>query len=367
MNPRIAKPLLLAAGVLFLCASAKAEERPLQKMQTRLQALFKRVAPSVVGVMALTPSERLRARFGLPKAPKTKGAAERKVYIQKLEEAFRKLLSSGTGFVYDRQGHLVTSTRAVPPSISEVLVIFNDGTVEKAKVVGRAEAYNVVLLKVSRRDLKPVTFGGEARLGQTVVSVGNVFDIAYRMRRFAFSVGTVTGRYNVKAGEGFTTFYNGPVIETDAAINPGIFGGPLFDLEGRVTGMLSSTFAYQRFLGTAVPADRVRRGVEAILHPARVVGPSFDFPALGVRLDWKGGKLTIAAVKPGGLAAKAGFETGDIVLLIEDAAPTLENVPGLLEKAGVRGKVEFLLRRKGWEKSFVIPFRAPNEDDDDDF
>lgn len=367
---RILTGLFLLPAALGLVGAAAArpacaEASPLEAMQGRLQAVFEQAAPSVVGVVALTPQQRMRIRLQLPSPPGEKATeAQVKTYQRKLDDALRKLLCSGSGFVYDRDGHVVTSTRAVPPSLDKAYVIFHDGAVERAPVVGRADAYNVVLLRVERRDLTPARLGGETALGQPVISVGNVFDITYRMRRFAWSVGTVTGLYDVKAGRGFTTFYSGPVIETDAAVNPGIFGGPLLDLKGCVVGMLSSTFAYQRFLGTAVPADRVRRGVQAVLHPETLPGRSFAFPSLGARILWRAGRASLEAVEKGSEAEEAGLAAGDVILLFNDTVPTEENLQGLIDYAERHGAAELRFERKGWEKTFQFHFRAGEGEDE---
>ncbi len=361
-----------AAAILISASSpAWAVEGELARMQDKLDSLFRKVTPSIVGVQPYTPEQRLRFSMGLPRKPEEgAGKAEKNEYFRKLEEVFHRINAVGSGFILDREGYVVTSIRAVPPGARKVTVIFHDGKSESAQVVGRAKAYDVALLKVARKDIEPASLGGEVRLGQQVISAGNVFDITYRMRRFAFSLGTVTGSYEVKAGAGYTTYYEGPIIETDAAVNPGIFGGPLFDLRGRIAGMITSTFSFQRFLGSAVPIERVMKGVQEIRNPAAgLVGERIALTDAGAEVVWSGDDLKIASVEKGGPAEQAGLKPGDSVIMIQEEKPTKENLADLISRAAGAGAFSLRIERDGWEKNFDLEVREPSDEGDqgDDF
>ncbi len=365
-------PALLSAGTLLAAAGqAGAVDRDLASMQDRLDALVRKVSPSIVGVQPFTPEQRLRLTLNLPRDPgESATKAAKAEYSRKIEEVFLKVNAFGSGVIIDREGHIVTTTRTVPAMIRNVTVIYHDGKTESARVVGRSPAFNIALLKVGRKDLTPAAPGGQVKLGQMVVSAGNVFDITYRMRRFAFSIGTVTGLYDIPKEAGYTTYYSGPVIETDAAVNPGIYGGPLFDLDGGLSGILTCTFSYQRFLGTAIPIDMVRKGIAEILDPsAGLSGERIGLTDLGAAVVWSGDALKVASVDKDGIADQAGLKLGDSILAIWEEPPTKENLADLVSKSATAGAFRLRIERDGWEKTFDIETRGPGDDESsgDDF
>ena len=156
-------------------------------------------------------------------------------------------------------------------------------------MVGRSRRSNTVLLAVEGGGLKPLTFASEpVRVGQFVMSVGNPFEAIHRMWRPAVSLGVVSGKY--KPEKGFLTYYRGEVIETDAAVNPGSYGGPLVNRKGEVVGMVTSSFDYRRWLGCAVPADTVRRALAEIRGSGgeATEGEAFEVETLGATIVKKG-------------------------------------------------------------------------------
>ncbi|MHC4599704.1 MAG: S1C family serine protease, partial [Planctomycetota bacterium] len=258
-----ATALGLIALAVFLCAPSPAagEETALERMEKAVVGLAERVAPSVVAIEF--PGRRavsLRRRLQNP--PKKQDESKYRDFLAKFEADVRRIEAWGSAFAVDSE-HVVTTTRVVPEGMKTIRVLLPDGSVRNGTVVGRIERFNTVLLSVEGGGLKPLSFASEAaKVGQYVMSVGNPFEAIHRMWRPAVSLGVVSGVY--KPRKGFLTFYQGEVIETDAAVNPGSYGGPLVNREGKVVGMVTSAFDYRRWLGCAIPAKAVRRALDEI-------------------------------------------------------------------------------------------------------
>jgi 2-alkenal reductase len=195
-------------------------------------------------------------------------------------------LGSGSGFVLDKQGHIVTNNHVVEGA-DEIRVTFWDGRVAKADLVGQDPYSDLAVLRVDVQAswLMPLELGDseQIRVGQRVVAIGNPFGL-----RGSMSVGIISalGRSlsaNVN-GEG-PSFQNPDIIQTDAAINPGNSGGPLLNLRGQVIGINSAirTEGLVRAnsgVGFAVPSNTIRRVVTQLIQKGTVA-----YPYLGVTVD----------------------------------------------------------------------------------
>jgi 2-alkenal reductase len=250
-------------------------------------------------------------------------------------------LGSGSGFVIDKEGHIVTNNHVVE-NADEVRVTFADGTVALAETVARDVDSDLAVLKVevNPNRLFPLEFGDSSslRVGQRVIAIGNPFSLGGTM-----TVGIVSALGRTLRGRGF--YLNADIIQTDAAINPGNSGGPLLDSHGRVVGVNSairSGSTVNSGVGFAVPVDVVKRVVPALISEGR-----FRYPYLGISsasffsladlatvvdLPVQQGVL-ISQIVPGGPADKAGLQGGteeievrgvpvemggDIILTIDD-------------------------------------------------
>lgn len=304
-----------AAAFLTLAVQARpvgAQGEALKEMERAIVRLAERVGQSVVGVEI--PTRRIAAGTNpfpdpIPK-PGDEGYAE---FLEKLEKRQRILEAWGSGFAIDAS-HVVTSARVVPPDTEKIRVILPDGRYRDASVSGRSDADNIVVLEVEGGGLTPLAFGPPAKPGDLVISVGNSFEVINRMERPAFSMGVVSGRYDLE--EGFCTFYSGEVLETDAAVNPGNYGGPLVDRFGRVIGMVISSFAYRRWLGCAVPAERI----QAVVNRLLAGGGAVEVASLGATLGSSDGAWRLVSVTAGGLAHQLGWQKGDRILSVDGDA-----------------------------------------------
>ena len=236
----------------------------------------------------------------------------------------RRGSSLGSGFIISPDGYIVTNNHVVAPArpdavVEQITVTLNDRTEYEAEVVGRDQIADVAVLKINPRQPLPfVRFGDSSRVrvGDWVVAIGNPFSLG----------GTVTAgivsavHRNIRAG-----LYD-RYIQTDASINSGNSGGPMFDLNGNVIGVntaLISPTGGNVGIGFAIPAEQVSPIVEALRRGERVrrgyigvglqdIGPT-EAEALGVERNR--GEL-IRSVTPGGPADRAGVRQGDVVISV---------------------------------------------------
>jgi S1-C subfamily serine protease len=225
---------------------------------------------------------------------------------------------SGSGFVYDRQGHIVTNFHVVEGA-GELYVTFFDETRVEASVVGFDPSNDLAVIKVDvSPDLLhviPVGDSANLKVGRFLVAIGNPFGLEQTL-----TTGVVSSLGRVIQGPDGR--FIGEIIQTDAAINPGNSGGPLLDLDGNLIGVNSAIISPSRAsagIGFAIPAATVRRvGPELIArgryaHPWLGVTPMNVSPNLAERLNRSGvrtpggGGVLVADVVSRGPAASAGI------------------------------------------------------------
>ena len=233
---------------------------------------------------------------------------------------------SGSGFVYDTQGHIVTNYHVVERA-EEFLVNLADGREYEAKLVGIDPANDLAVLRIDARDNlpDPVVLGDSdvLRVGQFVVAIGNPFGLEQTLTTGVISA---LGRI-IRSPE--DNRFIGEAIQTDAAINPGNSGGPLLDLQGRVIGINSQIISPSRAsagIGFAVSSNTVRRVVPELIARGHYPHPwlgTFMLPVtpataellreakMNVPVD--SGLLVLETVA-GGPAAKAGMRGGSRVV-----------------------------------------------------
>lgn len=170
---------------------------------------------------------------------------------------------TGTGAVVSADGYIFTSTTSVFDGVEEVFVHFPDFRVMKAKVVEINVPLECALLKVDAQNLTSLPVSRAIpRVGTRAFTAGNADHLIRLSGEPTFSMGTVSGVYEVASGDSQSS-YAGLAIETTAAVNPGQDGGPLLDAAGRIIGMISLSFAENRWQGTAVPMARILAGMQA--------------------------------------------------------------------------------------------------------
>jgi S1-C subfamily serine protease len=218
---------------------------------------------------------------------------------------------SGTGFIWDKDGHVVTNYHIVHGGDS-FLVTLKDQTEFKAVLVGAEPRKDVAVLKLQGKleKIRPIPLGSSAKLmvGQKTVAIGNPFGLDHTL-----TTGIISALGRQVPGIGGVKIRD--MIQTDAAINPGNSGGPLLDSEGRLIGM--NTLIYSRSgssagIGFAVPVDSIKKIVPQLIRSGRVTQPGMG---VGVLTDEQKRYLLgrdvegviIRDVAPASPAAKAGL------------------------------------------------------------
>jgi S1-C subfamily serine protease len=233
---------------------------------------------------------------------------------------------TGSGFVYDEQGHIVTNYHVIEDA-EELSVALADGETYPAEIVGEDPTNDLAVIRIDSDRLPPsirLADSDGLRVGQFVVAIGNPFGLE---RTLTAGVISSLGRV-IKGPDGR---FIGEVIQTDAAINPGNSGGPLLDLNGRVIGVNSQIVSPSQAnagVGFAVPSNTVRRVV-----PELIARGSYPHPWLGIepisltseraRIFRQAGMdvpvdegVLVLEVARGGPADEAGIRGGDQVAQI---------------------------------------------------
>lgn len=209
---------------------------------------------------------------------------------------------AGSGWVYDRDGRIVTNYHVIADA-SEITVTFHDGSQFEAGVVGFDEINDIAVLKVDAPAslLAPLPRGRSDRLrvGQKVFAIGNPFGWERTM-----SQGMVSSLNRTLPSRRHRSMKS--IIQIDGALNKGNSGGPLLDTSGRVVGMnvaIASASGDSAGIGFAIPVNTLARIVPELIEHGRVTRPTIGIAAIAPR----NGRLTIAAVVPGGPAERAGL------------------------------------------------------------
>ncbi|HLK37710.1 MAG TPA: trypsin-like peptidase domain-containing protein, partial [Polyangiaceae bacterium] len=242
-------------------------------------------------------------------APSTVFVTQTRVVVDFLGDAQEVAAGSGSGFVWDTDGHVITNFHVVEGARSLRVTFQNQKTFD-GELVGVEPRKDIAVLKVNapRELLKPVTVARHVTLevGQKAVAIGNPFGLDHTL-----TTGVISALGRQVQGAGGVTIRD--MIQTDAAINPGNSGGPLLDSSGALVGM--NTMIYSKSgayagIGFAVPATTIARVVPQIIAKghAEQVGLQIQIDPLG-RLEKRFGirGVAILAVPPGGAAARAGM------------------------------------------------------------
>jgi len=262
----------------------------------------------------------------------------------------RRAQSLGSGFIIDPAGYIVTNNHVIEGA-DEVSVTLQDNTTLKAKIVGRDESGDLALLKVnSDKPLPTVPFGdsGAMRVGDWVLAIGNPFGLG----------GTVTAGIVSARGRDIHQGQYDDFIQTDAAINRGNSGGPLFNMDGQVIGMNTAIYSPSGGsigIGFSIPANMVKAVVAQLKdfgHPRRGwLGVRIQqvTPDIAESLGLKESTgAMVAGVNDGGPADKAKIHNGDIILKFNNQdVKEMRTLPRIVADSEVGKSVPVVLWRDG--------------------
>ncbi len=352
--PALAGPAPASGGVTSAPAAFQAGPVPgaaeddLLAMERRTIAIFKEVSPSVVAVANRAVLRDLNSlmMFEVPQG-------------------------AGSGFVWDKQGHIISNFHVVFEAAS-LQVTLHDGNTYEAKVVGVDPDHDLAVLKITAPEsvLVPIRHGASAyvRVGQTVLAIGNPYGLDTSL-----SVGVVSA-----LGRSIISMTQRPIfdlIQTDAAINPGNSGGPLLDTAGRLVGintMIVSPSGGYSGVGFAIPSDTVRRVVPQLIATGKVRRAGLGVQLLPEHVTIQAGVTGAAILRvfPGTAAARAGLQgvrstragglgLGDVIVEI-DRTPVRRNDDFLaaLDRRQVGDSVNLVVVRDGQRREVAVKLQT---------
>ena len=280
---------------------------------------------------------------------------------------------SGSGFVIssnDTSSYILTNYHVID-EVSDITVSFADGSTYDAVLVGGEEENDIAVLKIEQGGLRPVVLGSsdELNVGENVYAIGNP------LGELTF---TFTGGY-VSAKDRSITMSDGTImnmIQTDAAINSGNSGGPLFDQYGQVVGIVSAKYsgsssseATIEGIGFAIPINDVADMVTSIIENGYVTGK----PNVGILMNDVSSEAVqrygvpagayIEAVLEGSCADKAGLQVGDIITAVGDSAVTSSTqLSSAVKNYRAGDQVTFTVYREGQNVTITLTLDEDNQE-----
>jgi S1-C subfamily serine protease len=307
--------------------------------------VFKRISPSVVHITTLT--------------------TQREMFSRNVQQVPR---GTGTGFVWDDQGHIVTNFHVIQGGTA-ARVTLNDQSSYPAQLVGAFPERDLAVLRIKapKDKLPPIPIGTSRDLivGQRVYAIGNPFGLDQTL-----TTGIVSALN--REIESFNDRVIRGVIQTDAAINPGNSGGPLLDSAGRLIGVnsqIASPSGASAGIGFAIPVDEVNRVVPRLIRDGRVVRPALGIAALpdtvnealklpkgvGIVQVTEGSPAAKAGIQPFRRSEEGGVVQGDVITAIDDhAVANIDDLLTQLENHQPGDTVTLTLWRAGKTRKLTV-------------
>ncbi len=332
--------------------------------------LAQQLLPSVVNI-STTQTVEGSAGIELPKLPPGSPFEEFfKEFMEKNQprQQKRKATSLGSGYIIDSKGYIVTNNHVIQDA-EEITVILHDETRLPAKMIGRDAKTDIAVLKVDPGSLTlpAVKFGDSdsIRVGDWVVAIGNPFGFG----------GTVTAGIISARGRNINAGPYDDFLQTDASINRGNSGGPVFNLSGEVVGMATAIFSPSGGsigIGFAIPTSTVQPVIQQLIEHGEVrrgwlgvrIQQVNDEIAEALGLSEPTGAL-VASVIPDGPAEKAKIKDGDVILEF-DGKPVdqMRRLPRLVADTEVGKTVPVKIWRSGKEMTLKVEVGALKEEEE---
>ncbi|MGW1958491.1 trypsin-like peptidase domain-containing protein [Streptomyces sp. NPDC001920] len=296
----------------------------------------------------------------------------------------REEQGTGTGFVLDGRGHILTNNHVVEPAgeDGEITVTFHGGDTAEATVVGRDGGYDLAVVKVTGvSGLEPLPLGNSdnVQVGDPVVAIGAPFDLAGTVTSGIISAKERPITAGGEGGDGSDVSYV-DALQTDAPINPGNSGGPLLDARARVIGINSAIRSADSGsdldgarsgsigLGFAIPVNQAKRVAEELINTGRATHPvigvtlDMDYTGDGARVGTKG-RDGGPAVTKGGPGDKAGIRPGDVITEVD--GQRVHSGEELIVKTRAHrpgDRLELTLERGGKERTISLTLGSSSGD-----
>ncbi len=382
---------LLLGGTAFSLATGQAGAQvaqnspsvlaPRQGAPLSFADLSAKLQPAVVNISTkqrvpvrsqTDPFEEFFRRFGGPVGPDGGGSDQQGPGQGQGQPRTREAGSLGSGFIVSPDGYIVTNNHLVQGltgtgTVDTVTVTLTDGKEFPARIVGRDDTSDLALLKIDGRNLPFVQWGDstKSRVGDWVLAIGNPYGLGGTV-----TAGIISAVHRGGFGRGAYDRY----IQTDAAINMGNSGGPMFDLNGNVIGInsaLISPTGASVGIGLAIPAELAKPVIDSLMRGQRpqrgYLGVSLQpldeslAPSLGLPKD--SGEL-VRSLVAGGPGARGGLQQGDVIIKVNGQQVTPDQtVSYLIANTKVGSRVPLEIIRGGRRATVdVIVAERPTEE-----
>lgn len=359
----------LIAGLIVLLAAGPGLARGTPES---FADLAEQLMPAVVNIA----TSQLMQQSDMPEMPQFPEGSPFKEFFEEFfnqqrqrngEEPTRRATSLGSGFIIDAAGYVVTNNHVIAEA-DEIKVVLNDDTELKAEVVGRDPKTDLALLKVeSEKSLPFVSFGDSdtVRVGDWVLAIGNPFGFGKTV-----TAGIISARSRDLEAGPYDDF-----LQTDAPINRGNSGGPLFNLDGKVIGINTAIFSPSGGsvgIGFATPARLAEHVIGQLRQSGRVqrgwlgvrIQSVDEDIAEGFGLSEPTGAL-VASVTAGGPAEQAGIVAGDVIVSFNGKPiPTMRMLPRVVAETDVGKAVKVEIVRQGERLTFDVTLGEMPADDE---
>ena len=350
--------MLLVVGLLSTTGLQAATNAP-RMIPDNFSTLAEQVGPAVVNIQvekATKGGTGLRQFQGQPFGMNPFGDERFKDFFGKqLPPQERRQGGIGTGFIIDKNGHIITNNHVVQDA-DKIKVKLKDEREFEARIIGRDPQTDLALIKIEAKggDLPVASLGRSAdlKVGQWVVAVGSPFGLEQTV-----TAGIVSAKGRVIGSGPYDNF-----IQTDASINPGNSGGPLLNLNGEVVGINTAIIAHGQGIGFAIPIDMAAQIVGQLKENGEVIRGWLGVNIQDLKGDlaeYYGSKHSAGAlvtdVVPGNPADKAGIKAKDIITAVN--GEKVKNSRELTARAAtlpVGETTKITVVRDGQEKTFDV-------------
>jgi serine protease Do len=361
--------LLLALGLgavttfeaTFPTALSQTKEAPpaaLKAPDPALPDLVEKLMPSVVNIATISGQAQARPTQR-PDAPYEEYFRD---YFDR-NQGPRQGSAVGSGFIISADGYVVTNNHVIA-NATEIKVILHDGTTLPAKLIGKDVRADLAVLKVDTQlKLTPITWGKSetVRLGDGVIAIGNPFGLGGTV-----TTGIISAQHRHLSnfggipGSSFVDF-----LQTDAAINKGNSGGPLFNMKGEVIGINTAIYSRQGTnvgIAFSIPSDLAVGIIDQLKKYGKTargwlgvqIKEVDEDVAKALGLKGRSGAVVVNAV-PGGPAAQAGILAGDVIIRFDGkTVPNDKRLPQIVAGTEVGKTVDVVLVRKGQEMTMKV-------------